>query len=277
MVLKTSVSRTVLFGPHTKTRHSSPSSLRVCAEVIVSPVNFFIRLPTLTPQPVHYYQHGRNGDFALQAPMVLGHESAGIVTAVGPGVKHLVPGQRVAIEAGIMCGHCRWCKGGRYNLCKSMRFCSSASTFPHQDGTLQDCMNHPAHLLHPYVHRRYLPPRVCPHATHLRILDYRTIALSSKRLSQSRSPSSFTPLEERNFVQVTLYLFSVSVPLAFWHAHSQSHKARLESRPSTSTKRVSTSPEHMDSLRIHSVFHQRIKPRRPTNISVVQRRSSRKR
>lgn len=95
--------------------------------------------------------HGRNGDFALQAPLVLGHESGGIVTAVGPGVKNFVVGQRVAIEAGIMCNDCSFCSKGRYNLCKNMRFCSSAKTFPHLDGTLQDRMNHPAHVLHPYV------------------------------------------------------------------------------------------------------------------------------
>ncbi|KAG5350152.1 hypothetical protein C0989_012476 [Termitomyces sp. Mn162] len=39
----------------------------------------------------------KNGDFAVRAPLVLGHEAAGIVTAVGPGVKHLVPGQRAAL------------------------------------------------------------------------------------------------------------------------------------------------------------------------------------
>ncbi|KAI0066791.1 GroES-like protein [Artomyces pyxidatus] len=98
---------------------------------------------------LHYYLHGRNGDFALQSPLVLGHEAAGIVTAVGPGVKNLVPGQRVAIEAGIMCNNCDYCAKGRYNLCKNMRFASSAKTFPHLDGTLQERMNHPAHVLHP--------------------------------------------------------------------------------------------------------------------------------
>ncbi|KAI0821925.1 GroES-like protein [Trametes gibbosa] len=98
---------------------------------------------------LHYYAHGRNGDFVVQAPLVLGHEAAGIVTSVGPGVKHLVPGQRVAIEAGIMCNNCSYCAKGRYNLCKNMRFCSSAKTFPHADGTLQERMNHPAHVLHP--------------------------------------------------------------------------------------------------------------------------------
>ncbi|KAM5543482.1 hypothetical protein V8D89_002733 [Ganoderma adspersum] len=98
---------------------------------------------------LHYWAHGRNGDFVVQAPLVLGHEAAGIITAVGPGVKHLVPGQRVAIEAGIMCNNCSFCAKGRYNLCKNMRFCSSAKTFPHSDGTLQERMNHPAHVLHP--------------------------------------------------------------------------------------------------------------------------------
>ncbi|CAK5274709.1 unnamed protein product [Mycena citricolor] len=98
---------------------------------------------------LHYYLHGRNGDFALQAPLVLGHESSGVVTALGPGVKNLVVGQRVAIEAGVMCNKCSYCDSGRYNLCKDMRFCSSAKTFPHLDGTLQTHMNHPASLLHP--------------------------------------------------------------------------------------------------------------------------------
>ncbi|KAA1472494.1 GroES-like protein [Dentipellis sp. KUC8613] len=98
---------------------------------------------------LHYYVHGRNGDFALQAPLVLGHEAAGIVTAVGAGVKNLVVGQRVAIEAGIMCNNCDYCSSGRYNLCKGMRFASSAKTFPHLDGTLQEHMNHPVHVLHP--------------------------------------------------------------------------------------------------------------------------------
>lgn len=101
---------------------------------------------------VHYYAHGRNADFAVQAPLVLGHEAAGIITAVGPGVKNLTPGQRVAIEAGICCRTCDFCKKGRYNLCKGMRFCSSAAVFPHADGTLQQRMNHPAHALHPYVY-----------------------------------------------------------------------------------------------------------------------------
>ena len=112
----------------------------------VSPTNCFSYTPLCS---VHYYLHGRNGDFAIQAPLVLGHEAAGVVTALGPGVTNLVLGQRVAIEAGVMCNSCAYCSKGRYNLCKSLRFASSAKTFPHLDGTLQERMNHPAHVLHP--------------------------------------------------------------------------------------------------------------------------------
>lgn len=100
---------------------------------------------------LHYYMHARNGDFAVRAPLVLGHESAGIVTALPSGASTFRIGQRVAIEAGIYCRTCSFCLSGRYNLCRQMRFCSSAARFPHVDGTLQTVMNHPAYVLHPYV------------------------------------------------------------------------------------------------------------------------------
>jgi len=112
---------------------------------------------------VHYYTHGRNGDFVVRSPLVLGHEASGIITALGPDVEDssslLRVGQRVALEVGIACKTCRYCVemgngtsftcGPRYNLCENMRFCSSAKTFPHLDGTLQSRINHPAGLLHP--------------------------------------------------------------------------------------------------------------------------------
>ena len=42
---------------------------------------------------VHYWQAGRIGDFIVKAPMVMGHESSGIVTALGEGVTYLRAGQ----------------------------------------------------------------------------------------------------------------------------------------------------------------------------------------
>ncbi|XP_078451208.1 sorbitol dehydrogenase-like [Lampetra fluviatilis] len=74
---------------------------------------------------VHYWQHGRIGDFVLREPMVLGHEAAGTVCAVGASVTHLVPGDRVAIEPGVPRENDEFCKNGRYNLSPSIFFCAT--------------------------------------------------------------------------------------------------------------------------------------------------------
>jgi L-iditol 2-dehydrogenase len=71
---------------------------------------------------IHYYTHGRIGDFIVDAPMVLGHESSGIVAAVGEGVTKVKPGDRVTMEPGYTCRRCHYCKTGRYNLCPDVTF-----------------------------------------------------------------------------------------------------------------------------------------------------------
>ncbi|KAK9480515.1 chaperonin 10-like protein [Lipomyces japonicus] len=81
---------------------------------------------------VHYYTHGAIGSFVVKDPMVLGHESSGIVTDVGEGVTTLKVGDRVALEPGIPCRYCDHCKAGRYNLCVDMKFAAT----PPYDGTL---------------------------------------------------------------------------------------------------------------------------------------------
>ncbi len=70
----------------------------------------------------HYYEHGRIGRYVVEAPLVLGHEAAGEVTDLGPGVTRLVVGQRVSIEPGVPDLTCGQCLAGRYNLCPNMRF-----------------------------------------------------------------------------------------------------------------------------------------------------------
>ncbi len=70
----------------------------------------------------HYYEHGRIGRFVVDSPLVLGHEAAGEVAAVGPGVTSLRLGQRVSVEPGVPDLTCPQCLAGRYNLCPGMRF-----------------------------------------------------------------------------------------------------------------------------------------------------------
>lgn len=71
---------------------------------------------------IHYFEHGRIGDFVVEKPMILGHECAGEVVEVGPEVRMLAVGDRVALEPGIPCRHCKNCLSGRYNLCADVVF-----------------------------------------------------------------------------------------------------------------------------------------------------------
>jgi NDMA-dependent alcohol dehydrogenase len=52
-------------------------------------------------------------------PMVGGHEGAGIVLEIGPGVTTVAPGDHVAVSFMPTCGKCRWCVSGRGNLCNN--------------------------------------------------------------------------------------------------------------------------------------------------------------
>jgi len=74
---------------------------------------------------VHYWTHGAIGDFIVRAPMVLGHEAAGIVEKCGSNVTSLQVGDKVAIEPGVPCRLCNFCKTGVYNLCPDMQFCAT--------------------------------------------------------------------------------------------------------------------------------------------------------
>ncbi|KAK3948046.1 chaperonin 10-like protein, partial [Pseudoneurospora amorphoporcata] len=128
-------------------------------------------LPTLSPTDVlisikstglcgsdlHYYTHFRNGDIQVHEPLTLGHESSGIITAIGSSVTNLKPGDRVALEVGQPCEACELCAPGseeeesRYNICRAMRFRSSAKGWPqfsHAQGTLQEVVAHPAKWCH---------------------------------------------------------------------------------------------------------------------------------
>ena len=89
---------------------------------------------------IHYWEHGRIGDFVVESPLVLGHEAAGVVEDVAADVTDLKPGDRVAIEPGVPCRRCPACKSGRYNLCADVRFMAT----PPIDGALTRYVAHPA-------------------------------------------------------------------------------------------------------------------------------------
>jgi L-iditol 2-dehydrogenase len=59
-------------------------------------------------------------------PTVFGHELAGVVSATGAGVRHLREGDRVVAANSAPCGACRFCQGGRPNLCEDLLFVNGA-------------------------------------------------------------------------------------------------------------------------------------------------------
>jgi S-(hydroxymethyl)glutathione dehydrogenase/alcohol dehydrogenase len=66
----------------------------------------------------HSDHHARTGDLPIPPPpLVGGHEGAGIVQEVGPGVRGLKPGDHVVASFVPACGHCRWCASGQGNIC----------------------------------------------------------------------------------------------------------------------------------------------------------------
>ena len=91
---------------------------------------------------LHYYESGRIGQFVVEPPFVLGHEASGVVVQVGAGVHSLRPGDRVTMEPGRTCGHCEYCRTGRYNLCPEVSFFAT----PPVDGVFQEYVVHDAAL-----------------------------------------------------------------------------------------------------------------------------------
>lgn len=83
---------------------------------------------------LHYFQHARVGAFAMREPLIPGHEVSGVVERIGSAVTRVRAGDKVAVNPSHPCGHCDYCRGGRLNLCRHMRFLGSASVYPHVQG-----------------------------------------------------------------------------------------------------------------------------------------------
>jgi S-(hydroxymethyl)glutathione dehydrogenase/alcohol dehydrogenase len=77
-----------------------------------------IRVRTAVAGMCHSDEHVVQGDMLIpHFPFVGGHEGAGEVVEVGPGVTSVQPGDHVAMSFIPSCGRCKWCSTGRQNLC----------------------------------------------------------------------------------------------------------------------------------------------------------------
>lgn len=71
---------------------------------------------------VHYYRNGKIGSQKVKFPFTLGHEGAGVVVEVGPKVKRVKPGDKIAIEPAMPCWECDQCLAGRHHTCRKLKF-----------------------------------------------------------------------------------------------------------------------------------------------------------
>lgn len=77
-------------------------------------VKIAVRAAGICGTDLHIY----HDEFPIIPPVVLGHEVAGEVVALGEGVEGVAPGSRVTTETYFStCGHCRYCRSGHNNLC----------------------------------------------------------------------------------------------------------------------------------------------------------------
>src|SRR6266487_3608081 len=92
-------------------------AMRVEEVELDSPKDHEVQVKMVAAGICHSDYHIVTGDLPGYMPMALGHEGAGIVEAVGPGVTNCKPGDHVVLSFIPSCGTCRYCTSGHSNLC----------------------------------------------------------------------------------------------------------------------------------------------------------------
>lgn len=125
------------FGPHDMRMDEQPVPEPAAGEALIR-----VEATGVCGSDMHYYAEGRIGSHVVTPPLILGHEFAGVVEHVADDADANLIGKRVAVEPGIPCRTCEWCRKGRYNICRSMRFPGG----PGVNGSLCDFVTAPASM-----------------------------------------------------------------------------------------------------------------------------------
>lgn len=93
--------------------------------------------------------HGYDGSTGRRLPpVIMGHEAAGTIAALGEGVDDWDVGDRVTFDSNIYCGHCYYCRQGRGNLCESRRVLGVSCAEYRQDGAFAQFVAVPKQCLY---------------------------------------------------------------------------------------------------------------------------------
>lgn len=93
--------------------------------------------------------HGWDGSSGRRRPpLIMGHEAAGEIVAVGPKVERWKAGDRVTFDSTIYCGRCQYCREGQVNLCEDRRVVGVAPAEYRQHGAFAEFLTLPARVLY---------------------------------------------------------------------------------------------------------------------------------
>jgi L-iditol 2-dehydrogenase len=93
--------------------------------------------------------HGMDGSSGRRRPpLIMGHEAAGVISALGSGVREWKPGDRVTFDSTIYCGHCFHCRRGEINLCDHRRVLGVSCGDYRQDGAFAEFVRVPERILY---------------------------------------------------------------------------------------------------------------------------------
>jgi L-idonate 5-dehydrogenase len=122
----------------------APQDLRVetieAGELVAGQVAVRVAVGGICGSDLHYFRHGGFGSVRIRRPMILGHEVAGVIEAVGADVALVRVGDRVAVNPSRPCWRCSYCLQGLPNQCLDMRFYGSAMRDPHIEGAFRDLL-----------------------------------------------------------------------------------------------------------------------------------------
>ncbi|GMM34825.1 hypothetical protein DASC09_021500 [Saccharomycopsis crataegensis] len=97
---------------------------------------------------LHWYKNGAIGEMVVHDNMIIGHEAAGDIVAVGSAVQGFKVGDRVAIEPQMPCMKCHYCRDGKLNLCLEVAFMGCVDRQGPTPGSLQRFVSHDARFVH---------------------------------------------------------------------------------------------------------------------------------
>ena len=127
--------------------------------------------------------HGYDGTSGRRIPpIVMGHEAAGIVTSIGPGISRFKSGDRVTFDSTVYCGECSFCRTGQVNLCDNRQVIGVSCGDYRRHGAFAEYISIPERILYSLPDSMSFPEAA--------MLEAVSVALHAVHVSQAKPGQS---------------------------------------------------------------------------------------